>query len=360
MKILHIHTTMRSGGIEAVICGLSNEMSKTNDVTCCTIFEPSSNDVFYNKLNPSVRKMSLGKKDSGFSVKEILKICRLIDEGRYDAVNIHGCFQYYWLSVLLFHRRTKFFYTIHTDASRENFSWDRYLVWMKRLFFKKRFMRAVTISPSSQRSFKELYGCESHLIYNGTEYPCIDDSDKLSSFRLSDRTKIFIHPGRITEAKNQLVLCKVFKRLIDEGHDLVLLIYGAPEDQAIYDRISPYFSDRIRYMGEYHDIPSLMAQSDAFVLPSIWEGLPVTLLEALAVGSVPICSPVGGINDVVQDGVNGILSLSAEEDDFYGALKRYLNMNEAELQSIQLRARVSFEKFSILKSVEEYLKAYSE
>ena len=51
MKILHIHTSFTSGGIEAMICGLANEMVKTEDVSVCSIFKPKENDVFWNKLS---------------------------------------------------------------------------------------------------------------------------------------------------------------------------------------------------------------------------------------------------------------------------------------------------------------------
>jgi len=360
MRILHIHTTMRSGGVEAVICGLANEMCNIHDVTVCTIFEPSDNDVFYKKLNPAIGKLSLGKKNVGFSIKEIFKIYSLIRNGKYDVVNIHGCFQYYFLAILLLYKRTKFFYTIHTDAYMENFSWDRYLIAVKRLFFQKRLMHAVTISHSSQKSFEKLYGCESYLIYNGIKRPNICGNDILSNFKLSDKTKIFIHPGRITLAKNQLILCQAFKRLIDDGEDVVLLIYGSVEDIAIYNQISVYFSDRIKYLGESNDVPTLMSHSDAFVLPSIWEGMPITLLEALSVGCIPICSPVGGIVNVITDGVNGILSETPSESEFYNALKRFTKMTETEIEKIQIAAESSFDKFTIQKSANNYLKAYSE
>ena len=51
MKILHIHPSMAGGGIEAMICGLVNEMAKVHDVTLCTIFEPKKEDVFEKKLS---------------------------------------------------------------------------------------------------------------------------------------------------------------------------------------------------------------------------------------------------------------------------------------------------------------------
>lgn len=178
--------------------------------------------------------------------------------------------------------------------------------------FAHRWVTPVTISNASQASFTQLYHCPSELVYNGTAKPVIDNANNLvDSFRYSPDTQIFIHAGRISQPKNQIVLCRTFKRLVDEGWDVVLLIAGSAENKDIYNEISCYFSDRIVYLGERSDVPSLFAQCDAFCLPSIWEGLPVSMLEALSVGCVPICSPVGGIPDVNKDGENGILSKSS-------------------------------------------------
>lgn len=75
-----------------------------------------------------------------------------------------------------------------------------------------------------------------------------------------------------------------------------------------------------------------MAYCDAMCLPSIWEGLPVTLLEALSVGCVPICSNVGGIPDVVESGINGFLSSSSSEEDYYEAMLEYFAKLEEEIK----------------------------
>lgn len=130
----------------------------------------------------------------------------------------------------------------------------------------------------------------------------VEAKNLVSGFRISDKTKLFIHAGRMDTPKNQVVLCRIFKRLIDEGEDVVLLIAGSNHRKDIYNQLVPFFCDRIRYLGERSDIPQLMAQCDAMCLPSIWEGLPITLLEALSVGCIPICSPVGGIPNVVETG----------------------------------------------------------
>ena len=144
-----------------------------------------------------------------------------------------------------------------------------------------------------------------------------------------------MHAGRIDTPKNQIVLCKVFDRLVKDGEDVVLLIAGAKQSTEIYSKLEQYFSERIQYLGERNDVPDLMAYSDAMCLSSIWEGLPVTLLEALSVGCVPICTPVGGIPDVIKDNWNGILSTSASEEGYFQAVKRFISMSDIDYSKIK-------------------------
>ena len=362
MKILHIHTKMVSGGIEAIVCNLVNEMSKTHDVTLCTIFQPTEDDVFYRKLDEKVKKITIGKKHFGFSIKEIWKIYRVISQGHYDVVHIHGCFQYYFLAIALLHSKVKFVYTIHSDARRENQVWDWRLFKLKKYMFAHRWMWPVTISEASQQSFEELYHCNSHLIFNGiaknkTE---VSNNNVIDRLRTSKDTKVFIHAGRISKPKNQLVLCRVFKQLVANGKDVVLVIAGSPEEKAIYESIKPYFSDRIIYLGERNDIAELMSHADAFCLPSLWEGLPVTLLEALSVGCIPICSPVGGIVNVIESGKNGLLSKDSSESEYLKTVNAFLNMTDDEQALMKESALKSFEKYDIKNCAYQYLKVYSE
>lgn len=360
MKILHIHPTLRSGGIEAIICGLVNEMVITNDVTVCTIFKPNANDVFYNKLHPRIQKISLGKINTGFSLSEIFKIANIIKQGNYDIVHIHGCFYYYALAIALFHLKTKFIYTIHSDANKENLTWDKRIFKLKKFFFKHKYMIPVTISPESQKSFENLYHCNSKMIFNGILKPQIKkETNIIDKLRISSTTKVFIHPGRITEAKNQLTLCKVFNQLIKEGEDVVLAIAGLKEDIAIFNSIEPYFCERIKYLGELNNIPDLMAHSDAFCLPSIWEGLPVTLIEALSVGCIPICSPVGGIINVITNKKNGLLSKSSQEKDYYLTIKDFLHMTQDQISLMKKQCINSFSNYDIKTIAISYLNFYS-
>ena len=359
MKILQIHHSLAGGGIESMVCALANEMVKTEDVTVCSIFKPKLQDVFWNKLDPSIKKITLGKTKEGFSLKELFLIFYIIFKNKYDVVHVHSKFYYYALSVTLLHRKTKFFYTIHSDAKMENLGWDQKLFYWKKYCFKRAYIHPVTISSSSQKSFNNLYHCYSDLVYNGVARPIITNDNPIANYRITEKTKLFIHAGRIDTPKNQLVLCKVFKRLIDNGYDVVLLIAGSKQKQDIFKTIEPYFCNRINYLGERNDIPQIMAYCDAMCLPSIWEGLPVTLLEALSVGCVPICSNVGGIPDVVESGINGFLSSSSSEEDYYNAMLEYFAKSEEEIKKIKNTCKASFENYNIINTAKSYITLYN-
>lgn len=358
MKILHFHTSLAGGGIEAMITGLANEMVKTEDVSVGLIFEPKDSDVFLPQLDKRVTVFSLGKTGAGISLSILWKIFRSVRNGKYDVVNIHGFFYYYVLAVLLCHKHTKFFYTVHSDAKMENAKWDNKLLPFKRFCFKHKWIKAITISPSSEKSFENLYGCKGTLILNGIKKKEVRETDSLAEYRFTPNTRIFIHAGRISYVKNQEMLCRIFDRLINEGKDVVLLIAGGIQDKGIFSKIKLYFSNRIVYLGERCDVVQLMANCDAMCLPSIWEGLPVVLLEALSVGCVPICSAVGGIVDVITDGDNGYLSVSSGEDDYYNTLSRFLTLSKSDLTACMHRCKASFEPYDISKTTQRYLNLY--
>ena len=66
-------------------------------------------------------------------------------------------------------------------------------------------------------------------------------------------------------------------------------------------------SDLVRFLGYRSDIPDLLAAFDIYVLPSLWEGLPLALVEALSLGKPIVCTDVGGNREVIVDGLHGFL-----------------------------------------------------
>jgi glycosyltransferase involved in cell wall biosynthesis len=90
-------------------------------------------------------------------------------------------------------------------------------------------------------------------------------------------------------------------------------------------------ADRVRFLGERSDVPDLLAACDVFVLPSLYEGLPISLLEAMAAERPSIATAIGGVDEVVRDGESGLLVPPAEPRAMASALRRLLA--DAELRT---------------------------
>ena len=83
-------------------------------------------------------------------------------------------------------------------------------------------------------------------------------------------------------------------------------------------------SDRVRFLGHRHDVPALLAAADLFVLPSLYEGLPLAVLEAMAAGVPVIATAIGGTDEVVRDGETGTLVPAANSEALGAAIARAL------------------------------------
>ena len=153
-------------------------------------------------------------------------------------------------------------------------------------------------------------------------------------------------------------MCNAFKRLIEDGNDVHLIIAGAIQDEIIFSRLKPYWCSRITYLGSRSDILEIFRTADFMLLPSKWEGMPMTLLEAMSQGCVPICSPVGGIPSVIVNLQNGILSTDYSEDSIYEALKLSSNLSSETRKLISNNCMKSVKEFSIEKTAIEYLEYY--
>lgn len=361
MKILIATYALRGGGVESMVVGLANEMSGDHDVEVLTIHAPMEGDM-RRLLSPRVKVSDAGKRKSLSVPAAIMSLYRHIRRGGYDVVHLNGEFYYFILPALMLGQRTAFVYTVHNDARKENNRWNRLFKPLKGRFFSTGRMHAVTISGESGKSFAQYYGSSvpHTLVANGIPYPQVDPTkDYVARWRPSPSTLMFVNPGRICPQKNQEELVKAFARLA-HVYDICLIIAGAVDDKAQYKRIEPYLSDRIVYAGMLPDMPGVMASCDAMVLPSKWEGMPVSLIEAFAVGCIPLCTAVGGMADAVDDDVNGLIVHGDKSEDIYNALERFIVMDDCRRTSLRMGALASFPPYSIKATARKYISLYNE
>lgn len=358
-KIVEIIPHLNSGGAERFVVDLSNGFTEKNQVIIVVLYSINNNWFYLKELSKNITVISLNKKQ-GFDVSIIPKLFKLLKNLRPNIVHIHLRGLDYALIPSLFLFNIKFFYTVHSDAYYDsNNLITRFYRW---IFFKTRLIIPVTISNESRKSFQKAYGILPNMIFNGRAFTKLENVEKIEeeikSYYKTSNTKVFLNVASIQPIKNQLMLAKVIKRLVEEGNDVILLIIGRNSCPAIIETINNLKCNNIYYLGEKEDPRLYMLFSDAICLSSIQEGMPITIIEAFSVGVMPICTPVGGIINMITDGFNGFLSKSFEENDYYDTLKRFLSFNNSYLQVIKKNCSDSISNYEMKKCVDNYLNLF--
>ncbi len=128
--------------------------------------------------------------------------------------------------------------------------------------------------------------------------------------------KIFLYTGRLSWEKRLSWFVKLWDEAA-EGQDATLLLVGEGPEKFLLQGEATASNGRIRLLPANDDLVDYYAAADAFVLPSISEGLSNSLLEAMAAGLVVIASAVGGTAETIEDGRTGLLFA---RDDAAGAM----------------------------------------
>ena len=131
--------------------------------------------------------------------------------------------------------------------------------------------------------------------------------------------------GRMTAVKRTDDVLLAFRSLLARGVDATLCLVGDGPDRAQLERRAHELgvAKRCLFLGYQEDVGRFYAAMDAIVLPSANEGTPVSVIEALAAGRPAVATRVGGVPDVVEDGVDGFL---VEPGDVEGLAERLASL----------------------------------
>ncbi len=156
-------------------------------------------------------------------------------------------------------------------------------------------------------------------------------------------------------------LIRAVPKVLARYPDAAFLFVGdghlRPYLQAIVEDLG--LSRNIHFLGERHDVPAILAVSDLFVLPSLFEGMPLSVIEAMAAGRPVVATDVDGTAEVVQDGVTGILVPPKDSEALAAGILRVLA--DADMRrDFGIRARSRVETFYSRESMAgHYLSLYS-
>ncbi len=120
---------------------------------------------------------------------------------------------------------------------------------------------------------------------------------------------LIVSVGNLRKVKDQQTLIHAAHRLQQQGHTFHLLLVGDGQRRAALEQLTRdlNLADHITFMGRRADVSDILVDSDIKVLSSRSEGLPAAIMEAMAVGLPVVATAVGGVPELVQDGLTGLL-----------------------------------------------------
>ncbi len=181
-------------------------------------------------------------------------------------------------------------------------------------------------------------------------------------WNIDQRAAVIGIVSKLWEGKGHVILLEAFKELKKEMKDAFLVIVGEGD---LYDKLVRIanrngLSDSVLFTGFQLDVSEIIATFDVAVLPSFFEGMGRVLLESMAMGKPVVASRVGGIPDLVEHGINGLLVTPGDTQELTDALQKILNDKKlAQRLGKEGQKRVK-EQFSADVMVQSIEKVYRE
>lgn len=166
--------------------------------------------------------------------------------------------------------------------------------------------------------------------------------------------------GRLEPVKALHVAIDALSARDMQDVDLYLVGTGPCEGELRARAEAGGLSERVHFLGFRRDAYSFIAHCDALLMPSLHEGLPYTLLEAMALGTPVIASRVGGLAEVIQDQVTGLLVAPRNAAALGDAIRRLKAEPALRIRLGEQAQRLQRERYSLEAMTESYLEVYRE
>jgi glycosyltransferase involved in cell wall biosynthesis len=203
-------------------------------------------------------------------------------------------------------------------------------------------------------------------VHNGVELPpAAGIANVRAELGLAPGSQVVGSVARLCDVKGQRELIDAFARLRNGAAGARLLLVGEDLEtggryRADLERRAAELGvgDRVHFAGHRDDVPAVLDSIDVFALPSWTEGLPMTVLEAMAHGRPVVATPVGGTPELVVDGETGVLVRPRDPDDIARGLARVLADPEAARAMGEAGRRRVAERFTAAEMERRVLAAY--
>ncbi len=358
------------GGVETFLLNLAKHLDKSRFNIYMGVFKTGYIESYFRDAGVKVIEI---KRDSKFDFQTIPRLISAVRRLKIDVIHTHGHFP--GISGRIAGKLTgkKIISTYHLALNEDEHPLST------KIITKTTLPLAHYINLTSKGVEKSFYGHSAvfqknfinkkkhFTIYYGIDVDAIDKAvsginkdDVRRSLSISEDDIFLLTAGRLTEQKGHCYLIDAIKKVLVKQPKVKLIIFGEGELRQKLEKliIQSKLTDYIRILPPVKEIFKIMAASDIFVFPSLWESFGLALAEAMAIGKPAIATNVTGVNEIINHGENGILVKNRNADVLSDAISRVIENKELQKLLSENSRKTIVNHFTIRKSVENYTCLY--
>lgn len=317
MKVLQIIPMFKLAGAETMCENLCKALRNQGcDVVAVSLY--TEHTPITDRLeNAGIKVVYLGKK-KGFDFSTFVKLYQLMKKERPEVVHTHIYAARYALPVAAFCGIPKKIHTVHNIAQQEQAKAGKIV---NKFMFKHCGVVPVALSEEVKKTVEEVYELPAEqipVIFNGVD---LSNCKVKEDYTKKDEFKI-VHIGRFMDVKNHAMILKTFAMFSKRHMDAKLQLIGEGELRKDMVHLAQELGveNSVEFVGLQSNVYPWLHNADIFILPSKFEGMPMTLIEAMGTGLPIIASAVGGVPDMLTDGESAML-IKPESEQLLASLE---------------------------------------
>ena len=325
MKILQVIPYFCFGGAETMCENLTYALTDLgHQVTVVSL---------YGEKTPIARRMEAAgvkilylDKRLGLDLSMVPKLMKILKLEKPDVVHTHLDVIKYAVAAAKLCGIRRYVHTVHNVAHEE--AEGRLQKIINTVYFKLGWSVPVALSPEVRNTILSFYGlaeAQVPMIYNGVELgKCSPKQD----YHLASPARL-LHIGRFNGQKNHKGLLEAFAQIAAAYPDCCLQLIGDGELREETEQLADTLGlqQKVSFLGNQSNIYPFLQEADIFLLPSKFEGMPMTIIEAMGTGLPIVASAVGGVPDMLENRVSGML-VSCDADQTAQAVLELLNRED--------------------------------